>query len=164
MPDGAEPRIESPMLRGLFAYWTTCRQARAFPRRADFDPTALGAMLPHVFLVDIERGETTRFRLRLVGTFLTSVFRGFGQGRYLEDAFINRKQPDRLEPYHRIAADARPNVQRSRFVDEGNLPYDYERLLLPLAREDDTRVDMIVGGIVFDQPLPTPRVNPPRMG
>jgi hypothetical protein len=164
MPDEVEPGIENAMLRGLYAYWTSCRRARAFPRRADFDPAAIGPMLPHVFLVDVERGETMRFRLRLVGTFLQTVFRGFGSGRYLDDAFINRKQPGRLDPYRQVAADARPSVQRSRFIDDNDLPYDYERLLLPLARADEMRVDMIVGGIAFDRPLPTPRVDPPGAG
>lgn len=164
MPDGVEPGIESAMLRGLYDYWTSCRRTRAFPRRADFDPAAIGAMLPHVFLVDVERGGTMRFRLRLAGTFLQTVFRGFGAGRYLDDAFINRKQPGRLDPYRQVATDARPSVQRSRFIDDNGLPYDYERLLLPLARADEGRVDMIVGAIAFAQPLTTPGVDPPGAG
>ena len=158
MADGADPRIESPFLRELHACWLSWRGDRAFPRRADFEPLSIPAVLPHLILIAVERGSATRFRVRLSGTFVDSVFGRAGTGRYLDESPINLRQPWRLDPYHAVCAEGRIDIARTRYVTEEGRRFDYERLLLPLAVDDARRVDMIVGALAFAEPIPTPGV------
>lgn len=158
MPDGADPRIESPFLRELHAYWLSRRGDRAFPGRADFEPLSVPAVLPHLILIAVERGPATRFRVRLSGTFVDSVFGRAGTGRYLDESPINVRHPWRLEPYHAVAAEGRIDIARTRYVTDEGRRFDYERLLMPLALDDARRVDMIVGALAFAEPIATPGV------
>ncbi|MCC6469513.1 MAG: PAS domain-containing protein [Alphaproteobacteria bacterium] len=156
MADSGDPRIDGLILRRLFAYWESCRRGQVYPRRADFDPLAIPELLPHLFLIDIEHGADPRFRIRLSGTFIDSVFARSSASRYLDDSPINRREPKRLDVYRRVAQSGRPEASHTSFVDDQGRRYAYERLLLPLAVDDPARVDMIVGALAFDAPVPSP--------
>ena len=158
MADGSDPRIESPFLRELYAYWRSRRGERAFPRRVDFEPLSVPDVLPHLILIAVERGPTTRFRIRLSGTFIDSVFGRTGTGRYLDESPINVREPRRLDAYLAVSAEGRIDIARTRYVTDEGRYFDYERLLLPLAIHDDRRVDAIVGAIAFAEPIATPGV------
>jgi hypothetical protein len=154
------PEIGSPLLRDLFVYWDSGRNGRPFPRRSDIDPIDIPRLLPHVFLVNVERGEGLRFRVRLAGTYVEAAFQQFTTGRYLEEIKLNGQTDDILARYSECAQTGIPVLSRHVFVNEDHRSFDYQRLLLPLAVDDDTRVDMIFGGICFAAPLPTPLVLP----
>ena len=157
MPED-RPEIDSPLLRHLFGYWESRRQGRRFPRRCDIDPVDIPRLLPHVFLIDIERGAGLRFRIRLAGTHLEAAFRWFGAGRYVDEYKLDGQVDDILARYRECAETGRPVRSRHQFVNEDERMFDYERLLLPLGIVDDTRVDMILGAMCFAAPMPTPRV------
>jgi hypothetical protein len=60
--------------------------------------------------------------------------------------------------YRRAANERHPVVSRHKFANEDHRDFDYERLLLPLSVDDESRVDMILGTISFDTPLRTPQL------
>lgn len=156
MPEDSEPRMESPILRELHAYWESRRFGRSFPRRADFEPTDITPLLPHVFLIDVERGAELRFRVRLQGTFIDSVFQDAGARGYLNDHELNRRDPTWLDPYRRVVTEARPNVSHGGFEDLDHRRFTYERLVMPLSLKEPATVDMIVGALAFAEPIPSP--------
>ena len=158
MPEGPKLEIACPLLQELHAYWEAKRRGRHFPRRSDISPAEMLLVLPHTFLVDVQHGEKLGFRIRLAGTYIEAAFQQFLTGAYLEQVKLNAQTEDIVARYERVVREQRPIVSCHRFVNEDVRPFDYERLLLPLAVDDENRVDMILGAICFAQPLPTPHV------
>ena len=158
MPEGLKLEIACPLLQELHAYWEAKRRGRLFPRRSDLSPAEMMLALPHVFLVDVEHGEKLGFRIRLAGTYIEEAFRQVLTGTYLEQVKLNAQTEDIVARYEWVVREQRPVVSCHRFVNEDERQFDYERLLLPLAVDDENRVDMILGAICFAKPLPTPYV------
>ena len=155
-PDGEENSCT--LLRELKAYWESRRKSRLFPRRSDIDPVHIPRLLPHIFLADVEREAGLRFRFRLVGTCLEDAVRQWLTGCYVEELKVDGARDEILAQYRLCAERCVPVVSRHRFINEDQRPFDYERLLLPLAVSVDNRVDMILGGICFRAPFPTPSI------
>jgi hypothetical protein len=66
--------------------WNSLRADGSLPTRGDIDPTKLpGSVLPHILLIDIEEGDASRFRWRLIGTHITNVLGRDSTGRYLDE-------------------------------------------------------------------------------
>src|SRR5688572_324227 len=90
---GSGPRLESlpPLthvaLRRLFDYWTSLgEQANGLPSLQNFDPVNLPQLLSHIWIVDVEP-NSHRFRLRLAGEGINSIYgRNIG-GKYFTDVF-----------------------------------------------------------------------------
>jgi hypothetical protein len=152
------PDIGSALLRDLFTYWDNRRRDQPFPKRSDIDPVDIPRLLPHIFLITVERGEELRFRVRLAGTHVEAAFQQFTTGRYLEQIKLDGETDDILARYNQCAETGLPVLSRHVFVNEDRRSFDYQRLLLPLAVDHDTRVDMILGGVCFAAPLTTPPV------
>ena len=70
VPGGQPPVFLSPRVAAFHAHWHQLCAGRPMPRRADFDPAAVRALLPYVMLVDIIAG---RARYRLVGTAVVEI-------------------------------------------------------------------------------------------
>jgi len=106
----------------------------AIPRRRDIDPTALGKLQPHVFLLDVV-GPSARLRWRLVGT---SIARHEGvdpTGRWVDDTMA-RDQADILQQFADITIrERRPTCHNGRWCDSGAHQQVLARLLVPLSEE-----------------------------
>jgi hypothetical protein len=72
-----------------------------------FSPALIGAkLLPHLFVLDIERGTSSRplqLRIRLVGTAIDSIFRRPLHGRFLEDFVHGPRGNEVIASYHHCA-------------------------------------------------------------
>jgi hypothetical protein len=125
----------------LFRYWAESRGARPMPSRADLDPLAMKAALPHLMLIDVV-GEG--FRYRLVGTQVVQDF-----GRDLTGKTVGQQ----LRPMP-FAADVGALFARLR--DRGvpvfttghhqtgdGVTHSVSRLLLPLGEDGRTSMIMI---------------------
>jgi len=142
----SDPTIAHPKLASLLAYWQRQRGERAMPARADIDPVDLKALLPNIFMVDVEYAPV-RLRYRLVGSALVDVlghdlkgkyldempllFRTFAAGAYEEVLKLRRpcyKEVNGIAAYFRVA---------------------YKRLLLPLSTDGQT-INIILGAIYRD--------------
>lgn len=148
--------IYCPRLRYLYAYWQERRGDCEMPLRSDINPTDLAKVLATIFLADVFRGDSLRFRIRLAGTHIEAAF-----GRPLAGCYIDELELDagksHLLAYRRTAEERQPVVSRHLFVLGGSFSrFSYERLWLPLGVQDERTVEMILGGICFDAPLQTP--------
>lgn len=103
MGDNPTPRlftdlalIDRPDVRlmdDLLDYWNRKRAGRIGPRRADLDPAAIKAHLPHLVIVDVIDGGKD-FRFRLVGTRVVEGLGHDNTGKRFSEAFGD--QPEAL--------------------------------------------------------------------
>jgi len=150
--DRGRPEIWSARLNELFDYWHAKRGRRAAATRGQIDPSDIPALLPIVFLVDVEH-DPLRFRFRLVGTEFCEKFGRDFTGARLED--VNRQHAARdtvIGDYERCAGDVVPVVSRNAFPNDMGVEWRYEHLLLPLLG-DDGRVNMLLGGMEIRIPI-----------
>jgi hypothetical protein len=143
-----------PHLRAAFDYWQGKTLAEQLPGRQHIDPVEMAAFLPHVALIEVERGGAApRFRLRVIGTEIVNEVGRDDTGKYLNDIPEASTMVARLtellqtrEPYYMTEALFLP--KRDHIV--------LHRVVLPLA-SDGTTVDMILCAIAGSfAPAPKP--------
>ncbi len=75
--------------RQLFQYWHSLKAAaNAHPRRRDFNPMAVPALLPSIMLVDTQ--EPRVGNIRLAGTGQDNLYGRFLKGEYLPGLFVEK--------------------------------------------------------------------------
>jgi hypothetical protein len=128
----------------LFRYWKSIHPpGGGLPGRQQLDPAAISAILPFVWLADIQR-EPLRFRYRLLGTEHARVFGRDYTGHWLDETHVNFCASPAYPQYVAAAEQGRVGYRRGHTL--AMLPMDYrsiERLLLPLA-QDGKAVDMLL--------------------
>jgi len=132
----------SPLVRALNAWWLAHRRDGGLPDRGDVDPSALKALLPNLFIAEVEHAPF-RIRYRLVGTKAVQVI-GFDiTGRYLDDMLaVNAEVP--WMDYYRIAYESREPLLGSVLVPAiSGGSFTYEFGLFPLT-QGGTRVEQFV--------------------
>jgi len=152
------PRHE--ILRKLHGYWLGKKQHRLGPARTDIDPAELRHLLPHLFMVDVEK-RPLRYRFRLVGTAIVSSFGLDITGRYLEEVGFSDQAPSVQAHYGAVVATGEPSCHQVHFTRGNGRFLAYERLILPLS-SDGRSVDMLLGGICFDEAYETDFSSPSR--
>jgi len=140
----SHPAVTHPLLAELLAYWQAKRGDRVMPGRADIEPAEIEAILPHLFMVDVER-DPLRFRYRLVGSVLTDILGEDIKGRYLDE------MPLLFRTFATGAYDEVLRVRGPCYKEvSGVAAYfriAYKRLLLPLSADGDD-VGIVLGAIV----------------
>ena len=87
-----------PCLRELANYFLAQKDALAV------DPLLIDAqLLPHVFILDVERDPTLRLRVRLIGTALDDFFRRPLIGHHLEEFIHGPRGADVIASFHDCA-------------------------------------------------------------
>ncbi len=75
----------SGVSRNFYTYWQSLAARRgAIPLREDFDPAAIPALLPHIFIVE-KIGDTGRFFFRLSGTGIREIMGTENTNHYLDE-------------------------------------------------------------------------------
>jgi hypothetical protein len=142
------PQTWHPKVARLMDYWRSLHPTEGIlPGRQHVDPIDLADLLPHLFLVDVERAPL-RFKYRLVGTDYVRMM-----GRDLTGAYLDQVHPGFHGSILRHYVDA--VEQREPQYRKGSVMYavaqkdhlTVERLIVPLAR-DGAHVDMIMGVIL----------------
>jgi hypothetical protein len=85
-------------LRQIADVLLACKSAGEVTARS-FDP----AVLPHVFILEIEPGKPVRLRVRLVGTMLNQLFHRRLEGRYVEDFLHGPRAAEVIQGFHDCA-------------------------------------------------------------
>ena len=148
-----EPSAASTGHQQVFAYWSSLRAGGRLPSRAQLDPHQLKQLLPTVSLIDVVRENgAVRFRQRLAGTGLYSVYGREITGRSLEEVYSGEDADYWREHLDKVVANGRPTVgcQTVRTRPGGVCSILWIRL--PLA-SDGYCVDMILG---YDTPVGSP--------
>ncbi|MEX2631421.1 MAG: PAS domain-containing protein [Tistlia sp.] len=139
-PDRWHPRI-----RALYDYWAGLRPGGTLlPGRQHLDPIDIPALLPWVWLFDVQR-QPLRFRVRLLGTKHYEQMLRDPTGRWVDEAYPSFASQTTYPDYLKVAVEGRISYRKgppAYHVDSGCSLL--ERIMLPLAR-DGRSVDMILG-------------------
>ena len=138
----------------LFAYWTSRRERGRLPCRANIHPAHFKHHLPTISLMDVT-GAPRRYRLRLAGTALYSVYGREITGRTLEEIYNAAAADYWRTELDRVVADRRPSVGVHNLGWRGAPHMSILWLRLPLA-SNGSDVDMILG---YDRIIGQPREN-----
>jgi len=123
----------SPMVRMLHAWWLAHRGAHGIPDRRDLDPAALRAILPNLFITDVEP-QPFRIRYRLVGTKAVRTI-GFDiTGRYLDELLGATPEVPWMD-YYKLVYDSRaPLLGAVEVSAQSGGTFAYEFGLFPLTQ------------------------------
>ena len=124
-----------PTISDLHEYWRSKCGDRRMPRRSDICPTEIPALLPMLFLVDLEH-DPFRVRYRVVGTSAVEMSGRDYTGLYLDEIRFNK--PDELLALYRQAAEERQPAFRSgvwHFPD--GMARAFETAILPLSEDGE---------------------------
>ncbi len=135
-----------PKVRAFFTYWQSVRPApRLLPARHHLDPAAMKAVLPGIWLLDLQR-EPFRLRYRLVGTEVVEYIGAEVTGMWMDEAHPDiRDKPAYLERYRAVVQTGMPSWRRG--IPSLGIRQDFhmiENIVLPLA-SDGSVVDMLAG-------------------
>lgn len=133
----------NPKLQLLFRYWQTRRLGRSLPRRADIDVLDLQACLGHLIVIDVGH-EAHSLTYRLFGTRISAALGYDPTGFDLMQAELPEDNP-MLRPY-RAAAKLRAPVYCVNRMTSPSWDRRWERLVLPLSRDDQAVTQLLIGG------------------
>jgi hypothetical protein len=142
--------VRSDVLRLLVAHWQRMRGARRMPARRDFDPLEVRFALGYISLIDVHR-DPLRFYFRLDGSKQVELFGVECTRRYLDEAMPAEHVAMAQASYSEVVNRGEPRYHRRQIVFHERL-MDYEAIILPFSN-DGERVDLLMTGIVPDQPL-----------
>ncbi len=156
VPDNSD-HINHATLVAIYHYWDSKRRGRAMPQRPDIDPTEISWLLPHIFMIDIER-DPLRFRYRLIGTAICEFLGRDFTGRTIDATNYSSSQAGELQKIVGTAVEnARPVACKGTiFYVPGREWMLTESVLLPLGK-DGVSVDIIFGAQIA---LPVPKDAP----
>lgn len=140
--------IRSNVLRKLAAHWDRLRGERVMPGRAAFDPLDVQYALGYISVIEVHR-DPLRFYFRLDGTKQVELFGIDCTRRYLDEAMPGEHAAMAGESYRQVVEARRPghHLRKVRFHER---MIDYEVLILPFSRDEESRADFLVTGIVPD--------------
>ena len=146
---GREP--EDDPLAVLLTYWTAQRGARVLPARSDIDPVDIPDLLQHLGLIDVEQSPR-RYRYRLIGSYVQTMFGENARGRYLDEIRQGPCGEFLAGLYDSAVADRQPILSEAVFDYGSDRVVTIRRLVLPLAPSDETPVNMLLFGNSFIAP------------
>ena len=141
-----------PKIARMLAYCRVILPPDRLPGRAQFDPVDVPALLPNVWLLELEHGpfeHGPRFRYRLMGTRVAAAFQADLTGRYVGEVH-SAEAAAAMHAYLMGVVDSRrPHFRVGKPTAWPIAEFlTLERLYMPLARDGAT-VDMILGFTVF---------------
>lgn len=140
--------MSSDVLARLVRYWESKRGGGDLPHVRSVDPLEMGAsLIPHVILVDIERGDDQepRFRFRLVGTFVVTTLGRDNTGKYFEEYYAAERLEVMMRGVRYVMQNRSPmrSTGNAEFADRGWLELEF--VALPLAGADGTVSRIMMG-------------------
>jgi hypothetical protein len=136
----------TPILLAGFDYWNARRGDRPMPARADIDPAAIKALLPHLILMDVLRAAKPDwpldFRYRLLGTFADEHMLARYTGICMSD--LPHQQPgSRIwNSLETVTTQGIPRVNRVPYIGPHKDFLSVVDIVMPLAADGRT-VDML---------------------
>jgi hypothetical protein len=151
----------SKLVQALHAWWQAHRGQAGMPDRRDVDPIALKALLPNLFIAEVEHAPF-RIRYRLIGTKAVQVT-GFDiTGRYLDELLSGQPDVPWLD-YYRIVYDSRQPLLGSVVVPSAaGGTFSYEFGLFPLTQGGERIEQFIAVEDYFDFHLTAAQLVPWR--
>ena len=127
--------FESETLRRIWLFFEQNRGSRAMLSRADIDPGDLRHVLSRVALIEVYH-EPRRYRMRLVGTHLTSAF-GFDPTGKWVDQWPDATGQQLLETTFELTVAAKRAHYMRRRASIGRATLLFETMILPLSSDGE---------------------------
>ncbi len=125
-------------LRGIADYLLAQKDSKTI------DPVAIGPhLLPHVYILDVERDTNVRLRIRLTGTTLDHIFRQPLAGHLLEEFIHGPRGDDVIAAFHHCTRSREPIWMRQIVHRKERAPRYVEGVAVYLEPE------RIYGGLVI---------------
>ncbi len=141
-------RLQSPALKSLLAYWQArCPGAGRLPARADIDPVDFPALLPTVFLVDVQLAPRV-YRYRLVGTEIAEAYGRDFTGKRLDEVFSDIFRKATTVVFDQVVDHRAPVRTFGTLAWRETQQLGFEAIQMPLAADHAT-VDMILGAMAY---------------
>jgi hypothetical protein len=148
---GNIPQDCHPKAKALAGYWLSIHPKTGLPGRQHFDPCDVPALLPNIFLVDID-AQVLRFTWRLMGTALVKIFGRDHTGLPVEGAYRDGTRAHAYQALCAIVATKQPRWRRAPASFATDREYlTMERTVFPLAADGET-VNMALGLILAHMP------------
>lgn len=130
-------RVRSARVAQVLRHWDSLRKGRKYPCRADIDPGAMKAALPHVMITAISY-HPFRALYRLVGTEVVRWSHFDFTNRYADELVFQEDGRD-WTAYYRIIVEAQqPGFGVTDWVQKGRPPLWVEFLVCPLSDDGTT--------------------------
>lgn len=119
------------------------------PGRQHIDPVEIPDLLPHLLLLDVvpQPSGTFRYRVRLVGTYIVTLFGHDGTGKFVDETLRSAFGLRIIERYKEMVLTKKPQYIEGPLPSQGRGHISFQRLGFPLARNGED-VDMLVFVIV----------------
>lgn len=133
--------------RRVLDHWLDRRGDEVMPAPRDIDPLTIGPEpLPHLFILELEEGG--RYRFRLAGTLLPTIFGVEVGGQYLEDVVPGEDLENAKRSYRIVAETKRAWRSRAIYRRDQEGQVTWQRIALPMGQ--DNRVTRILGGLFIE--------------
>jgi hypothetical protein len=144
--EARQPAREHPGLVHLHAYWDGKRGGRAFPRKADIDPTEIPFLLGNIVLFEVLDGGADA-RCRIAGGVIEEISRRPLTGAVLSRAALPVFDAAFRAHLHDGVADGAPIYFTRRVDPVGDQPpVLLDTVLLPLSN-DGAVADFVIGAM-----------------
>ena len=143
-------RVRSPVLRDLEQHWWGLHEDERVPPRTAFPPERLRAALGRVMVLQVEDGPNGHrlFRYRLFGTDMCK-FHGRDMTGLTTDEFASPDFASAVRRQNEAALARGTPTSYAICVGDGEVHYQYEKLILPVAA-DDGETHLIVCSFPLD--------------
>jgi len=139
------PKGAAPKLRAFYDYWQKIHPAGGgLPARRDLDPIDIPELLPNIWMIDVKRDPTLRFRFRLIGTEIVKFTGRDMTGFWLDQVYPDYEHSEAFRNHKAVAESGRPGYRKSGVLSNPTRHHiEAERLYLPLA-DDGKTVDIVL--------------------
>jgi len=145
---GTDRSLWHPRCRAFHDHVLSITPAGRLPSRTQLDPTRIPALLPRLWIVEVER-EPIRLRLRLMGTKVVEALRRDSTGQYFDDAFPQARPEEYFDRYLFMILERAGTWRRgAAFVDPGPGWSEVETVIMPFASDGET-VDRLYACSVY---------------
>jgi hypothetical protein len=126
----------------LYAYWNAVRRDRIAPQRFEIDPSRIGGILPHTFI--LERHDAENFSFRLAGTRICEIFGRELRGTNFLDGWETIDRLPLLRMFSTLTRQGSGGVVHIEVAAPAEDGIECEVLLLPLRHTRDD-IDRVLG-------------------
>jgi hypothetical protein len=145
---GTDRSLWHPRCRDFHDYVESIAGRGRLPSRAAFDPTQIPALLPQLWIVEVER-DPIRLRIRLIGTRVTEALQRDRTGQYFDDAFPQARPEEYFDRYLFMILEQTGTWRRGAALVDPHAEWsEVENVIMPFA-SDGAVVDRLYGFSIY---------------
>jgi hypothetical protein len=144
--------VRAAKQRQLLEFWARYLDGARVPRWHEVSTDELDGMSDDLSLLDVTNDRPPRFLIRFLGSMIAEAYGSTAcRGCYLDEIVSPTRRYGALAPYAHAVRSGAPVYVVHDITDRAGQPVQFERLLLPFARDGET-VDRILASFEFVSP------------